>query len=148
MNKMIKVIVIIATLATLTGCTNKTVEIKGMSEYLLEKIEFIDTLIKVDENSAKDLYNITNFVSQEVYVSSGATAEEVAIFTFSNDEDTNDGLEKAKQRIEFLKNSFENYIPEEIIKLENAFIEKTGHNVVVCISDNNDVGEIINDYIK
>lgn len=149
MNKLVKIFLSVLIIITLTGCNNKDKkEVNGLAYYLLQKITFVDELIKIDDDTVKSLYEITDFIAQEVYISSGATAEEIAIISFSNDEDTNKGIEKAKKRIEILHNSFKDYIPSEIPKIENAFIEKIGHNVVVCISDNMNVVEIVNEFIK
>lgn len=137
---------------TLFGCSGQKdtndIDIVDLSDQLLKGAEFEDELSAVDDTTVKKLYNIDNYVKASVYISSGATAEEIALFEFENKETTEDGMKKATDRIEEQKSDFESYIPKEIPKLDNAVIRQSGRYLLVCVSNSDKAEEIITQYIK
>ncbi len=139
-------------IATLFGCSaqNDTTDIdmEHLSSELLKNAEFEDELSAVDDMIIKKLYNIDNCVAAKVYISSGATAEEIAVFEFDNRETAADGLKKAKIRIGEQKENFESYIPKEMQKLDNAVVKQSGKYVIVCVSNGNKAKKIITQYIS
>ena len=69
------------------------------------------------------------------YISSGATAEEIAVFEAA-DKAAADRLYKAAQeRVENQKTAFEDYVPAEMTKLGNPVLVKKGSFVVLCVAD-------------
>lgn len=143
---------IIFTLILLTlsacGAKNTTINIEELSADLLKNVEFTDEMNQINEKAIENLYNINYAVSQQVFISTGATAEEVAIFKLKDENDTDKAFASVKERIENQKQSFETYIPEEIPKLENAIVKKAGQYIVICISNSDKADKIINSYIK
>ena len=66
--------------------------------------------------------------------SSGASADEVAVFKVKDKENVEDMLEVVRERKQELYDSFVDYVPEEINKIENAVIGSSGNYVyfIVC----------------
>ena len=147
---IILIIVIIGAIAVFTNNNkNITIDINELSKEIIENIKFEDELNNADNETATKLYDINNFTSQAVYMSSGATAEEIAIFKFENKEECKIALEKANKRIEEQKQNFKDYMPKEMKKLENAIIKNKNNYLIVCITNNGeDVEKILNKYIK
>lgn len=150
MKKYLYSIVFMLIVLTLSACSAKNTEIniQELTADLISNVEFADEMTPINEKTIESLYNINYAVSQQVYISSGATAEEVAVFELKDENDASKALDAVKQRIEVQKQDFQTYIPEEIPKLENAIVKKTGRYVIVCISNSNEADEIINSYIK
>ncbi len=128
----------------------KTIDAAELAEYLFENITFYDELNQVDKEIAFELYGIEPNTALEgtVYMSTGATAEEIAVFTVSGEEAALLVSAAYEARIEDQKRGFENYVPEEIPKLENAFIVQIDSAVVMIVC--NDVEEAetaVNSYI-
>lgn len=147
------IILIIVIISGILLFTNKdkdiTIDINKMSEDIMENIEFEDELNKMDKDTVSKLYDINNATSQLVYMSSGATAEEIAIFEFKDKEECKIALEKANKRIEEQKQNFKDYMPKEMKKLENAIIKNKNKYLIVCITNNQEkVEKILNKYIK
>lgn len=139
--KKITAIMMIAVmmLVSLAGCGkgNKTIDAKALSNSLLQDISYKDTLSEIGLDSARAIYAVDDaeVVESYIYVSSGATAEEIAVFTCSNSKSA-DVVEAAFQtRVEDQKIGFENYVPAELDKLDKAVIEKVGNSVILSISD-------------
>lgn len=137
----------------ISGCSGQAdkiqIDTKAMVDDLLEKVEFDDELNAVDdETTIKTLYNIDNAVESYVYISSGATAEEIAVFKFENKKAAEEGQKKALERIFAQKENFATYIPEEVKKLDNAAVKQAGNYVVICVSDSDEAEKIITEYMK
>ena len=147
---IILIIVIIVEIAVFTtNNKNITIDINELSKDIIENIKFEDELNKVNNETASKLYEINNFTYQAVYMSSGATAEEIAIFEFENKEECKIALEKANKRINEQKQNFKEYMPKEMKKLENAIIKNKDKYLIVCITNNGeDIEKILNKYIK
>ena len=126
-----------------------TIDINELSKDIIENIEFEDELNKTDNETASKLYDINNFTSQSVYMSSGATSEEIAIFEFEDKEACKVALEKANKRIEEQKQNFKDYMPKEMKKLENAMIKNKNQYLIVCITNHpEEVGKILSKYLR
>lgn len=124
------------------------IDINELAKDIMENSKFEDELNKADNETVTNLYGIQNAVSQIVYMSSGATAEEIAIFEFKDKNESKIALEKARQRIENQKKSFEDYVPKEMQKLEEAIIMSKNKYIIVCVTDHQkDVEKILNKYI-
>lgn len=147
------IILIIVIISGILLFTNKdediTIDINKISEDIMENIEFEDELNKMDNDTVSKLYDINNATSQLVYMSSGATAEEIAIFEFKDKEECKIALEKTNKRIEEQKQNFKDYMPKEMKKLENAIIKNKNKYLIVCITNNQEeIEKILNKYIK
>lgn len=153
MKKEIWIIILIIIIGAVIVFTNKPkdipIDINTLVEDIMQNVKFEDELNKVDSETVAKLYDINNTVSQEVYMSSGATAEETAIFEFKDKDECKRALEKVNKRISEQKQNFKEYMPKEMKKLENAIIKNKSKYLIVCITDNIENVEIIlNKYIK
>ena len=153
--KTIKKVILFIFILTLmiSGCSGKTDEIqidtKAMVNDLLEKVEFDDELNAVDDDAIiKTLYDIDNAVESCVYISSGATAEEIAVFKFENKKAAEEGQKKVLERISAQKENFATYIPEEVKKLDNASVNQAGNYVAICVSGSDEAEKIITEYMN
>lgn len=137
-------------LLMLSGCAAqpRLADPQGLAEALVSRVEFRDELVRVDESIAKMLYGIDTFSNAYVYVGSGATAEEVAVFSFAEEIQAETAVEKAQERIANQMESYAAYIPEEAHRLKNAVVKQYGNCLVVCVSDGDRAEEIIGEYLK
>lgn len=126
-----------AALMAFTGCgkkETKSIDVKTTANSLLTEIEYEDQLSEVNYDLVYDMEDI-NITESVVYVSSGATAEEIAAIKCETKEDAAK-IEKAlKERVNEQKESFENYVPKELDKLDKAVIVKMGNTVVLSVSN-------------
>lgn len=154
MKKRIWIIIIIiiligAVVIFSTKEKNVTIDINKLSDDIMQNIKFEDEMNKVDKKTTEKLYTINNAINQVVYMSSGATAEEIAIFEFENKEECKGAMENANKRIEEQKESFKDYMPKEMKKLEESIISTKDKYLMIFVTDNqNGVQKILNKYIK
>jgi hypothetical protein len=141
LNRMKKKIMIgligTAALMAFTGCGKKEVkdiDVKATASSLLSEIKYEDQLSEVNYDIVYDMEDI-NITESVVYVSSGATAEEIAAIKCETKEDAAKVETALKERVEEQKESFENYVPKELDKLDKAVIVKSGNTVVLSVSN-------------
>lgn len=149
--KIILIFIVILLIGVLVFTNSKKdvkIDIDNLSEMIMQSIKFEDEMNEADKATVEKIYNINNSITQKVYLSSGATAEEIAIFEFENKDDVNIAYDKSIKRIEEQKESFKNYVPKEMNKLNNATIIKKGKYLIVCVTDDENIENIINQYTK
>ena len=107
-----------------------------VAQYLKENTQFEDAMDSLDVDIAVSLFNLTeNEVLLEdstVICSTGATAEEIAVFT-ACDGAVEQVVAACESRVEAQKIGFENYVPKELEKLEDAVIRKEGNKVIFVV---------------
>ncbi len=145
-------ITVLIMVLTMPGCNKeeKTIDVAALGDALLNNITYTDEMAAIDLETAGMIYyfgeaSVTNAC---IYESSGATAEEIAVFECA-DEASADLMEKAvADRIAEQKESFENYVPEELVKLDNAILVRSGKYVILSVSaDAEQARKIIDDTI-
>lgn len=156
MSKKTTILAAVLILAILAGgCAakkeSKDIDINGLAQSILDNVEFKDQLTQVDDFTVGSLYGIEDggIAAQCVYVSSGATAEEVAVFTCADADGTTVVKEAAEQRIADMQEGFADYIPEEMAKLKDPVLIVSGRYVILCIADDSDhARSVIDTYIQ
>lgn len=134
----------------LSGCdtrSEKEVSIRTLAEELKTKIHYDGELSQIDKETAIDIYNLgeINIADCVVYMSKGATAEEIAIFSTKNEVDSSKVEEALEYRVMEQKQSNQNFEPKDLKKLDEAVIEEEGNTVILCVSNENEKAEEIID---
>lgn len=132
----------------ITGCGNevKTFDPNDLANELIAEVNFDDELTKFEGDISK-LYDLPEVEDYVVYVGSGATAEEIAIITLKDESDEESVREALEKRVEEQKQSFLNYVPEEVTRLDKSVIQSNQKYVVLCVSDEDLAEDIINQYL-
>ncbi len=127
------------------GCSNRTgdgvnLNVNECADRLQETIAFQDTLTAISNQMIATIYRIPaeDVVQQQVYISTGATAEEIAVFEAVNTEAAQRIETAVWQRVADQKASFEDYLPAELPKLTDPFVLVKGKYVILCVSDHNE----------
>ena len=117
----------------------------ALADKLVSDVSFEDQLSKVDDDTALMLYGLTadQIASANVYVGSGATAEEVAVIEGVDEDSAKVIEEQVRARVQSQLDDYKDYIPEEVPKLENPVIKKDGNFVILCVSGDNDTAESV-----
>ncbi len=137
----------------LVGCNkeNKSIniDINSVSKSLVENIEFKDSLELLDSEIVKMFYEIPDNTEYVLYMGSGATAEELAIFKLADEQKVEEMIKNIKAHIENQILQFEDYNNEEIKKLENYILKVKDNYVVLCVTDDiENAKSQIDNYVK
>ena len=144
---LVFILVLSAALAACGSSSSNGLDAQALADELMEKVEFVDELSPVKSEMVPKLYGIDDAQEAYVYMGSGATAEEVAVFKFADQQAAKDGLSKLQDYIAARKDSFANYIPGEVARLDNAVIKQSGEYLALCVSEGNTASEIISRYM-
>lgn len=107
---------------------------------LLAKIEFSDIMTEVDDDAAEILYSLYGLTENDyddlsVYMSTGATAEEIAVISVENEDQAAKVGAVLVDRIDAQIKSYENYAPDEVEKLSNAIVEQVDDVVILIVCE-------------
>ena len=122
-----------------SGCgrqTGVTLDVDETAAAIQSGIAFDDVLSEVSDSVVQALYPGTDedVVQQKVLVSTGATAEEIAVFETVDAEAAERVKAAVLRRIEEQKINFVDYVPAEMPKLEDPYLETAGSYVIFCVS--------------
>ncbi|MBQ1351800.1 MAG: DUF4358 domain-containing protein [Oscillospiraceae bacterium] len=120
------------------GNSSASVDIKTLPEAILKQVKFEDQLAEINQNAIENFYDVPDGVTGRVFLGSGATAEEIAVFQAPDEATAKTMAENAKQHISDRIASFENYIPEQVQLLDHAIVKQIGSCVVVCVAADTD----------
>jgi len=122
---------------------------------LAEKLEgsgcFTDLLSEMDQSMALELYGLSesDVVQCAVYLGTGATAEEIAVFKAASASAAKTVAEALTARRDSQIAAYKNYVPAEVPKLESAIVKSSGaYAVYVTSADADGAAKIVSDYMK
>ena len=121
--------------------TNESVDVTAVADKLKNGIEFKDELAELDEAKIEKIIGISadSYTKAKVYVSSsGGTAEEIDCFEAKDADSAKAISDTLTARVESQKKVFENYVPEEMTKLNDPVLVTNGNYVYLCLSNDND----------
>lgn len=147
MRKVLAALTAALMLFTLISCgggeTNESVDLAALAQTLLADGSFDDALAQIDDDTVTMLYGIDNAAEQVVYIGSGATPEEIALFSFATAAEAEAGFALAQMRIADQKEAFSDYNAWEMPKLEDAVVKQYGSYVVLCVSGDSSAAAIL-----
>ncbi len=151
-----RIVCILAVVVLLfTGCGAKPAKVSidavSLADTLSQNIAFEDSMSVLEQEIMLDIFGIDGALvkNQKVYVSTGATAEEIAVFESHDKESANEIYKALSKRIEDQKLAFENYVPKELAKLSDAVLQQRENYIILCISNDSQTAKsIIEDHIQ
>ena len=151
--RKISVIMAVAASFALTACgAKKDVDINALTTSLQNEIVYSDELSEIPMDTALNMiYSFGDIEIPEAHIleSSGATAEEIAVIKCANESDIEAVKSVLNDRIAEQKESFEDYVPEELNKLDAAVVYTSGCVAVLSVSDEPEKAKsIIESYVK
>ncbi|MCI8633697.1 MAG: DUF4358 domain-containing protein [Lachnospiraceae bacterium] len=136
------------------GCASKEecqIDIEKLAQRLSSEISYEDHVTLSTEEMALLLYNLQADQIKEayLYLSAGATTEEIAVFECSDEKTAITVKKAAEQRIQQQKESVKTYNPKELQRLEQALVQTEGPYVIVSISGDPELAQqIVNEVME
>lgn len=157
-NKMKKLLVMglaAVMMMGLAGCggsqADVTVDPVALADDMKTAVTFQDQLSEVEISKVLTLYGIDSEIvdSGKAYLSTNATAEEIAVIQAKSSEDAVTVQTAVQNRVASQLQSFESYNANEVPKLENPFIETVGNCVILCVCDDKaEAQAVLDDYLS
>ena len=106
---------------------------------------FSGGLEEVDQATACALYGIdeATVTGCLVYMANATSADELAIFTLSDEDAAQTAAKQLGYRVEDQKESLADYLPGETSKLEGAIVETRGNSVLLLICSDYDAAKAV-----
>ena len=149
MKKLSAFLIAIAIIFSFGACTKnekKVYKADPTADALIAGLSFGDTLEKSTADAAYSLYSIdpTLCVNAAIYVGSGATADEVAVFNCTDPLAAEYVLESVNARIDYLREGYSDYGPDQVPKIDSAAVITSGSTVILCVCENpEDVNDVL-----
>jgi hypothetical protein len=145
-----KTAVFLFLLLLFTGCGKKAlspIDLQAFSSDMLGSGAFTEQLTAVDPDIGSSFYNIpeADFTQALFFFSSGATAEELALFEAVDEEAALRIKAAVENRIAAQKIAFESYVPAEVPKLDKAVVYTRGTTVILYVADLYDAAKAVLD---
>lgn len=155
--------ILLAMICLLAGCGKTASEsnsptaaltpVTGAAEWvdiLSATVPFEDQMISVDGVQAIGRYGADEAYAGDcaLYISTAATPEEIAVFKTEGQFHADYFISLAEQYLAQQKESYSDYAPEQVPKLDTAVVRTCGDFVIVCVSaDNEKAASVIDAYI-
>mgnify|MGYP001019727754 CR=1 FL=1 len=141
-------ILMLALTLMLAGCTQRQqvsqpmptqeVDVAQLADDMLAALTIDDDMLEIDRETIVNLYEYDSesIAAFKVYASATmSTANEVGVFKAASAEDVEFIEEMLSYRLQTQKFNYENYVPAEMTKIENAQVLKSGLYVALVVSD-------------
>ena len=128
----------------------KKLDTQVLAQEALEKISFDTELTLMEPSVAESMVTTANESTQvQLYMGEGTCADELLIITAENEENINDEIESVQQHLSDMQQSFQDYLPKEAKKIDDAVILQTKNYIVACVtSDADNAKKVIEDQLK
>jgi hypothetical protein len=145
-------ILCVAALTLFTACgrhgsfNSTSADPQKIADSIKSGAEFTDELTEISSDAAIKRYGLTqgDLQSAVVYIGTGSTAEEIAVFKAKDSNAAGGMLKKAQSFIQTQEDNYADYKPAEVPKLKSAVVEQKDNFVVLCVSaDNNKAKSLI-----
>ncbi len=145
----------------ITACTSEksqeetttafSLTIADVNQEILDAGVFEDELAAVDTSYSEMLMGIaaSDYTDAVICGSSGATAEMVAVFETAGSDAAAALKEKCEAYVTRQTQSYADYKPAEVDKLNHAIIKSNGQYVILCVAkDYENAEKLISEYFK
>ena len=120
------------------GSGSKTIDAAALASSLATDISYDDALEQISDEDVSMYIEVPEGVKSYVYMGSGSTAEEVAVFEAPDKDTAATVKENVQTYLDDQSDSFQDYIPEESKRIGNAVLEQKDQYVILCVSGNSD----------
>ncbi len=148
MKKRVLPLILVCVLAlSACGGREEPFDVKDTAKALLEaEGVFSEELIPLEQTVFVPFLGIDDekLTDGAVYVSSGSTAEELAVLEFESEDAAADALAQLEEHLASQKESNVDYRPQEMPKLEKAVLQRRKNTVLFLVAnDYNGAAEVI-----
>lgn len=131
----------------LSGCGGKTEELNGEAalETILSQVKFDTELSEVGSNAVLYFPDLPEGTEIRLFTGSGYFADEAVLLTLPKEGDTGKAMKVVDNHLKELRSQFQNYVPEEVGKIDAAVSVQSGNQILLVITnDTETVRSILN----
>ena len=125
----------LATQKKVNNVSDKKVNIEALTKILLQDIKYETKLNLMDDSVVEGIVSLQKDSKAALYMGEGTYSDEVLVVTASSEEKAKKDQGAVEQHLKEMKHSFEDYIPKQADKIENAVIIRCGKYFIACVTD-------------
>lgn len=114
--------------------SGKKIDIDAVSKSFLEGIPFETPLTPIDAEVVQGMIELQEGSKCALYMGEGTFSDELLIVTSKSKSSAKKDQAAVESHLQEMKKSFEDYIPEQAVKVENAIVVRCGCYVVACVA--------------
>jgi len=150
MKRVVPILLVLSfCLLALAGCGGKsagakTLDLEAFADEVAQSVEYDDELIALTQNNVAHYYKLpeSGVNAWKILVSAtSGTTNELAVFECADAKALGDVKAAVEKRLETQRANYENYIPAEIARIDDALIKTSGNYLLFSVSDHNDAVE-------
>jgi hypothetical protein len=116
-----------------------TLDVDAIAQTAIEKISFDTELAKMEDSVVESMITKASEDTQiDLYMGEGTCADELLFITVADESDLDGEVEALKNHLSEMQQSFQDYLPKEAKKIDDAVILQWGRYVVACVSGDKD----------
>jgi hypothetical protein len=116
-----------------------TLDTEAMAQAAIEEISFDTELTKMEDSVVESMISTASDDTKvELYMGEGTCADELLFVTVAKEGDLDGEIEAVQKHLTEMQQSFEDYLPKEAKKIDNAVILQSGLYIVACVSGDKD----------
>lgn len=129
---------------------DSTLDTKAFASTVIKKVAFDTKLEKMDDSVAQSMITTASEdTSTELYMGEGTSADELLIVTVEDESQMDQEIENVQKHLTDMQQSFQDYLPKEAKKIDDAVILQSGKYIVACVSGDKDTaGSVIREQLK
>lgn len=117
----------------------KTVDTKTLAETVISEVAFETELVRMDETVIESMITTAQEgTSVELYMGEGTCSDELLIVTAPDEASTQAEIENVQKHLTEMQQSFQDYLPKEAKKIDDAVILQMKNYIVACVSSDGD----------
>ena len=120
------------------GSEAKNIDAAALASSLVTDISYDDQLEQISDDDVSMYIDVPDGVKTVMYMGSGSTAEEVAVFEAPDKDTAATVKDNVQTYLDDQSDSFQDYIPEESKRIGNAVLEQKDQYVILCVSGDSD----------
>lgn len=111
------------------------VDTKVLADAVLSEISFETELVLLDDTVAESMITTADENTKiELYMGEGTCSDELLIVTASDEDSVKAEVESVQKHLTDMQQSFQDYLPKEAKKIDDAVILQTKNYIIACIS--------------
>ncbi len=124
----------------LAGCGSKGQALDGQAalEKILSQVKFDTELSEVGSNAVLYFPDLPEGTEIRLYTGSGYFADEAALLTLPNESDGGKAMKVVENHLKELRSQFQNYVPEEVGKIDAAVTVQSSNQILLVITNDTD----------
>lgn len=133
-----------------TKQADSTLDTKKLAGTVINKVNFDTKLEKMDDSVAQSMITTSSEdTGIELYMGEGTSADELLIVTVEDEGQMDQEIENVQKHLTDMQQSFQDYLPKEAKKIDDAVILQSGKYIVACVSGDKDTaGSVIREQLK